>query len=207
MDNGTKFAVIVALGFCLAVVVLVGRGCRNEKEKEAGKGTFYKNIEFLDCSGVKFAPDDGDSLYCGGQYVRILGFDTPETIHVEHGIMHEQRYGRQAKDYVIDLLQKAKVITVVHQRGAIDKYQRLLGHVLIDGHLLAPMIIRAGLAYEAIDYYGDQGFSEYAAEIMVAWNDVAKPLPFVSPHEFRQCEQKGECTEAILLDRVANPAP
>lgn len=169
---------------------------------DANAGMFYKQIEFIDCSGGKFMADDGDSLYCNGQYVRIAGIDTPETIHKEHGILHNQRYGVKARDYANGVLQNAKIITVVHQVGQVDKYERMLGHVLVDGHLFAPMIIRAGYAYEAIAFYGDQGFSDYAAEIWQAWQEVRKPLPFVNPHEFRACEQKGECTEAALADRA-----
>lgn len=163
---------------------------------------FYKQIEFIDCSGSKFAADDGDSLYCNGQYFRIMGLDAPETIHTDHGVLHNQKYGKEAREFALDIFRRAKKITVVHQIGQLDKYKRMLGHVLVDGHLFAPKMIRAGLAYEMIEYYGDQGFSEYAAEIMLAWSEVTKPLPFTGPHDFRQCEQKGNCTAAALADRI-----
>ena len=154
-------------------------------DASAGLSNEYKEIEYLDCSGGKFAADDGDSLYCDGNSVRIVGIDTPETMRPEYGIATNQPYGAEANAFVLKTLRAAGKITVVYRKGDLDRYGRLLGHVLVDGHLLAPMVIRQGLAYEMITRFGDQGFPEYAAEIMQAWNEIDKPLPFENPHDWR----------------------
>ena len=176
------FSLWVCVTVLLAIYFCAFEYCRNRA---------YRDIEFIDCSGDKFKADDGDSLYCSGKYVRILGIDTPETKHPEHGISFDQTFGSKAKEYATKVLSAAKTITLAVKRGEADKYDRLLAHVLIDGHLFAPIMIRAGLAYETIEEYGDDNFSPYAAEIMQAWGEIEKPLPFENPHDWREKNQAG----------------
>jgi len=162
---------------------------------ESVKGQFYKQIAFLDCSDSRFAPDDGDSLYCDGIPMRMLGIDTPEIAHVEQGISQDQPFGREARDFTVDALQNAKKITLVHEIGRFDHYCRPLVYVLIDGVLLQELIMRAGYAYENVEKYGDQGMSPYAALIWKAWSELPGPLPFENPSDWRKANQVRAETE------------
>ena len=131
--------------------------------------------------------DDGDSFACMDEQIRVLGIDTPEIIHTDHGIFIDQPMGRKAAAFTEDLLKGAGRIVIV--RGGSDPYGRTLAHVLIDGELLGAKLIKAGLAYENISRYGDGGLPEYALQITEAWNSSLKPS-FEDPHVWREKHQK-----------------
>ena len=152
-------------------------------------GKNYQNVELIDCSGDKFKPDDGDSFFCEGKYVRVMGIDTPETAHPDHGIDKDQPYGKQATILADKILMNAKTITLVVIKNKDDKYDRILAHVLVDNKLFAPMMISSGLAYETISEYGDSGFAGYAGQIINAWNNAPKP-EFMNPHDWREENQE-----------------
>ncbi|NQT49304.1 thermonuclease family protein [Candidatus Kuenenbacteria bacterium] len=153
------------------------------------KGEGFKIVELIDCSGDKFSPDDGDSFYCvindKKVFVRVLGIDTPETMHEEHGICENQKLGPEATKFANNILMNAKNITLVHKVGDVGSYGRPLVHVLVDGKLFAPMLVKAGLAYSTLEHYGDNGFSGYAAEINHVWANMTPP-EFENPHKFRK---------------------
>jgi len=173
---------------CALAVALIFSGVYVYKQ-ESDAGRFYQQIEFWDCSGSRFAPDDGDSLYCDGIPMRMLGIDTPEIIHEDQGISQNQELGPQARDFTVAVLQKAQRITIVHEIDRFDYYCRPLVYVLVDGVLLQELIMRAGYAYENVEKYGDQGMSPYAALIMKAWNELPGPLPFEKPSDWRKANQ------------------
>lgn len=145
----------------------------------------------VDCSGDKFKFDDVDSLFCGKEYIRILGIDGPETMHKEHGIFENQPYGIEAANYARDIFGKAHSITAVVTEK--DKYGRSLGHVFVNGQLYGELAIRAGFAYETISKYGDNGFPGFALAIKTAWKETWKDgkLPlFENPSDWRKKHQK-----------------
>ena len=168
----------------------------------------YDDHKVIDCTG-HFEHDDGDSFYCNVEElrafendrgkddirkedygVRILGIDTPETIHPEDGIYVNQKYGPKASTYAKHIFESAKKIEIIPvKRG---KYGRVLSHVFVDRELYAPKLIRAGLAYESIGHYGDEGFPGFALQITQVWNDVKKPLPFTAPYKWRDIWQHKE---------------
>ena len=143
------------------------------------------NTELCDKTQIKF--DDGDSFFCGEEEVRVLGIDTPETKHPEHGFFTDQPMGTVATSFTNSLLKKAKRITIV--RGGRDKYKRTLAHVLIDGELLSVKLIKVGLAYEDVSRYGDSGMREFALQITEAAKVSPKP-PFEDPHVWRKKNKK-----------------
>ena len=157
-----------------------------------GLGTMYcsrtqkEDLRIFDCSGDKLKLDDGDTIYCQEEAVRILGIDAPEIKHPEVGIFEDQPFGPEAAQYAQNTFEKAKIITVLSKNK--DKYRRTLGHVLVDSELYASKIIKAGLAYETISVYGDDGFPGLAQIIREAWEETSKP-PFVNPHEWRKQHQ------------------
>ncbi|MBT3182278.1 MAG: hypothetical protein HN337_07220 [Deltaproteobacteria bacterium] len=148
-----------------------------------------KPLNHFLCSKDQIKFDDGDSFSCGDEDIRILGIDTPEIIHKEHGIFIDQPYGREAKALTDKLLRDAKRVVII--RGGRGGYGRSLAHVLIDGELLAVNLIRAGLAHESISRYGDNGMPEFALEVTEAAKAAPKPK-FEDPYVWRKKNQKGK---------------
>ena len=138
----------------------------------------------IDKSAIR--PDDGDTFFYKDLTIRILGIDAPEIIHKEHGIFKDQPYGRKAAEMTINILRKAKIIEYLPFQD--DKYGRLLAHVFVDGKLLSVHLINAGLAYETISYYGDNGFPELAERILKAAHESPRP-PFEVPYSWRRRHQ------------------
>jgi endonuclease YncB( thermonuclease family) len=149
---------------------------RENKEKAA--------LIRMDKSAIR--PDDGDTFFYKNLPIRILGIDAPEIVHKEHGIFEDQPYGRKAAEMTITILRKAKIIEYLPFQD--DKYGRLLAHVFVDGKLLSIHLIRAGLAYENISYYGDNGFPDLAERILKAVRESPRP-PFQQPYKWRQRHQ------------------
>ena len=87
----------------------------------------------------------------------------------------------------MDIVRKARVVEYLPFQN--DKYGRLLAHVFVDGELLSVYLIRAGLAYENISYYGDNGFPDLAERILKAARESPR-LPFEEPYRWRQRHQK-----------------
>ena len=149
---------------------------RENKEKTA--------LIKMDKSAIR--PDDGDSFFYKNLTIRILGIDAPEIVHKEHGIFEDQPYGRKAAEMTMNILRKAKIIEYLPFQN--DKYGRLLAHIFVDGKLLSIHLIRAGLAYENISYYGDNGFPDLAEKILKAVNESPRP-PFEVPYRWRRRHQ------------------
>ncbi|MFW6147726.1 MAG: thermonuclease family protein [Thermodesulfobacteriota bacterium] len=132
-------------------------------------------------------PDDGDSFFYKNRPIRILGIDTPEIVHEEHGIYEDQPYGPQAARFTFRLLKEAE--TVEYLPYGPDKYGRLLAHVFVDGELLAVHLLRAGLAYENVSYYGDNGYPDLAQRLLEAAENSPAPQ-FEQPYLWRRKHQK-----------------
>jgi len=172
------FTVFLLLLFSLRFIRLDAR--QDAEKQHKGKATVLR----MDRSGIR--PDDGDTFYYKDVIIRILGIDAPEIIHKEHGIFEDQPYGRQAAAMTINILRKARVIEYLPLQN--DKYGRLLAHVFVDGELLSVRLIRAGLAYENVSYYGDNGFPDLAERILKAARESPRP-PFEVPYKWRRRHQ------------------
>ncbi len=175
---------LLAIGFIVLSILLLRFSSWDSKH-----GTERQNKEKsarirIDSTGIR--PDDGDTFYYKGLTIRILGVDAPEIIHKEHGIFEDQPYGRKAAAVTMDTLRKAKVIEYLPFQN--DKYGRLLAHVFVDGELLSIHLIRAGLAYETISHYGDNGFPDLAERILKAAHESPRP-PFEMPYKWRRRHQ------------------
>ena len=77
--------------------------------------------------------------------VRLLGIDTPETVHPSLG---EQLYGKEASNYTKEKLQNANKIELEYdsKSSKTDKYGRHLAWIWVDDSLLQEELIREGLA-------------------------------------------------------------
>ncbi len=139
----------------------------------------------VDVSRITF--DDGDTFYVDGRPVRVLGIDTPETRSPGVGILEDQPYGRAAAESTRAWIRRAGRIEI--RCDGRDRYGRRLAHVFVDGELLAVRLIRAGLAYETISHFGDNGFPALADRILEAAETAPKP-PFEPPWRWRRRHQR-----------------
>ena len=169
------------IGICLIVVFIAGRGAISRADRAEREGRRTVKIEKSD-----IRPDDGDTFFYRDLPIRILGIDTPEIIHEEHGIFEDQPYGRAAAAFTARAMKDAEVIEYLPFQH--DRYGRLLAHVFVDNQLLAVLLIRAGLAYETVSHYGDNGFPELAEEILNAARQSPKPC-FEEPYRWRRKHQ------------------
>lgn len=146
------------------------------------------------CTADKIEFDDGDSFKCNGENIRVLGVDTPEIIHEEHGIFEDQKMGREAAAFTKKLLSEADRIVII--RGGKDVYGRTLAHVMVDGELLSVTLIKKGFGYETISRYGNNGFPLFAAEIADAATGVPRPK-FDDPYEWRAKNQRKDNSSMV----------
>ena len=175
---------LIGLGVLLLLISsirFVHVGARQSADKQYGG-----EISLIRVNQRAIRPDDGDTFFYKDLTIRILGIDAPEIIHEEHGIYEDQPYGRQAAQLTIHLLRKAK--TVEYLPFQPDKYGRLLAHVFVDGELLSVHLIRAGLAYENVSFYGDNGFPDLAQRILQAAKESPRPA-FEKPYMWRRKHQ------------------
>ncbi len=172
---------IVAIVLILPLFLFKNRGLNYC----AGKGDKGK-IVLINMDKSKIKPDDGDSFFYKDITIRILGIDTPEIIHKDHGIFEDQPYGRDAAAMTANTVAKAKIIEYIPFED--DKYGRLLAHIFVDGELLSVLLIKAGLAYETISYYGDNGFPDLAEKILEAVRESQRPK-FEKPYKWRRKHQ------------------
>ena len=127
---------------------------------------------------------DGDtikiSLNNKAQTVRMLAVDTPESVHPTIGIEY---YGKEASDYTCNLVTNAKKIEIEYDENSdkVDKYDRLLVWVYVDGELLQKKLIENGYA-EVAYLYGDYKYTselqsvqeKASAQGIGIWNIAAK---------------------------------
>ena len=169
--------------FVLFFLLFLVIPCDSHGEERKNKDSV--SLIRIDTAAIR--PDDGDTFFYKNLTIRVLGIDAPEITHKEHGIFKDQPYGRKAAAMTINVLQKAKIVEYVPFQN--DKYGRLLAHVFVDGKLLAVHLIRAGLAYETVSYYGNNGFPVIAGKIVKAAHESPRPR-FERPYKWRRRHQK-----------------
>ena len=139
----------------------------------------------MDKSKIKL--DDGDSFEYDSLGIRVLGMDTPEIAHPEHGFEEDQAFGREAATFTARIIKEAETISYLPFQP--DRYDRMLAHVFIDGDLLSIKLIRAGLAYETVSHYGDNGFPKLAERISNAAAE-SETKDFIPPYKWRRENRK-----------------
>ena len=92
---------------------------------------------------------DGDTLELrDGTRVRLIGIDTPETVHPDFG---DECYGREASRYTERLLHSGDGLRLVFDVDRYDQYGRLLAYVYraADDLFVNARIVARGFAYVA----------------------------------------------------------
>jgi endonuclease YncB( thermonuclease family) len=88
---------------------------------------------------------DGDTVARGRQRMRILGIDAPETRGGScPGVEHTK--GRDAKQYLTNLLQPPNRVTVRRYKRQKDRYGRDVVQLWYNGRSVAAEMIRSGHA-------------------------------------------------------------
>ena len=134
--------------------------------------------------------DDGDSVvihWPGGdvETVRILGIDTPETRHDEHGIPSRPAVRARGDGPLRRGASPSRPTSRLIRAGMLDPYGRTLAYLILNGKNYSVLAIRARLSDETVSHYGDNGLPELAAEVKAAARSIG-PLPFEPPHVFRK---------------------
>lgn len=88
---------------------------------------------------------DGDTLVVDlGRHVRLLGLDTPETVHPDHD--GPQPFGAEASARLSALVD-GRTVALESDVTDADHFGRALRHVWIGRHLAAEILLREGLGY------------------------------------------------------------
>jgi endonuclease YncB( thermonuclease family) len=171
-------------GLELVVVVLTLPACTRH-DGNAARKTSYPGAVTVDVAHVRF--DDGDTFFVDGDPIRVLGIDTPEIADSSVGIFEDQPFGPAAAESTEAWIRRARVVEIA--TDGRDRYQRRLAHVFLDGDLLAERLLGAGLAYETVSHYGDNGFPDLADRILRAAHASPKPH-FEEPYRWRRKHQR-----------------
>jgi len=87
---------------------------------------------------------DGDTVEIeGGQTVRYIGIDTPETVHPQKTV---ECFGREASNKNRELAE-GKFVQLEKDVSETDKYGRLLRYVYADGLFVNEFLVKEGFAY------------------------------------------------------------
>ena len=136
-----------------------------------------EKVKFSDCV-------DGDTikvLLDGKEYTaRLLAVDTPESVHPKKEVEY---YGKEASEYTCNKIKNAKKLEIEYDDNSdkMDKYDRLLVWVFVDGELLQKDLIENGYAKVAYLYDDYKYTSELekkqeltSAKNIGIWNEGAK---------------------------------
>jgi len=88
---------------------------------------------------------DGDTLLLeNGERVRLIGVDTPETVHPKKPVQH---FGKEASKFTKEMVE-GKRVRLEYDETSRDKYGRLLVYVFLeDGIFLNAEIIKQGYGF------------------------------------------------------------
>jgi micrococcal nuclease len=99
---------------------------------------------------------DGDTIVLDGHVrVRLIGVDTPETVHPHKPV---EPLGPEATAFTRGLVDDRDV-TLGFDRERRDRYGRVLAYVYVDGKLVNEEIIRAGFSRAETRYKFDRAMA------------------------------------------------
>lgn len=87
---------------------------------------------------------DGDTIeISGGITVRLIGVDTPESVHPDE--TKNSDYGKAAAQWTTDLL-SGQSVRLEYDTEQTDSYGRTLAYVYLDGVMVNEILLKNGLA-------------------------------------------------------------
>ena len=113
-----------------------------------GLGLLFWSVPAHSESAVVVRVIDGDTItvqIAGAiRTIRLIGVDTPETVHPTKKV---QRGGKEASAFTQAMLDRKTVELVTDPEGdQVDRYDRLLRYVYLDGENFNATLIRQGYA-------------------------------------------------------------
>ena len=134
-------------------------------------------VKYYDCV-------DGDTfkviLNGDERVVRLLAVDSPESVKPNNDIEY---YGKEASKYTCNRIKKAKKIQLEYDSNSdkVDKYDRELAWVFVDGKLLQTELVSKGYAKVAY-LYGEYKYTDIlmasqekaSAKEIGIWDEEAK---------------------------------
>lgn len=143
----------------------------NQSNLEIKPGATYraKINRQVDADTSKFVFIDKNNKPVSEEYtLRILNIDTPETKKPNTPV---QPFGHEASEYAHNLLDgKIVTIEVSEKTNPVDKYNRLLGYLYINGKMYEELVVSKGLGKVAYLYKPD---TKYSSKLYKA-QDAAK---------------------------------
>jgi len=146
--------ILVVGGLPLVVLDDAGDGGANNKLKlkRLSPVEFWTNPRVRELSGCSPVTArarcqrvvDGDTIKLeGGERVRYIGIDTPETKHPTKPV---EAFGREASARNQDLVE-GRVVTLEYGVSHRDQYGRLLAYVYVDGQMVNAQLVAEGYAH------------------------------------------------------------
>ena len=150
---------------------------------------FFSLVQAETLTGRVVRVTDGDTIVVLDankvqHKIRLQGIDAPE---------RGQAFGTKSKEHLSDLV-AGKSVVVDYSKS--DRYQRILGKVLVNGEDVNLEQIEAGMAWHYKKYQGEQSSSDRVAysdaelearrHKLGLWHDP-NPVP---PWEYRQAKRK-----------------
>ena len=136
-----------------------------------------ENVKYSDCV-------DGDTIKVllnnEEKTVRLLAVDTPESVKPNNEVEY---YGKESSEYTCNMIKNAKKIQLEYdpKSDKVDKYDRLLAWVYVDGKLLQELLVSNGyakVAYLYNDYKYVNSLMEYQelaqSKNIGIWNTLEK---------------------------------
>lgn len=102
---------------------------------------------------------DGDTLLLtGGQRVRLLAIDTPETVRPDHPV---EAWGKEAAAFTRQFVDSANDrVRLTFDQDKVDQHGRHLAYVWVEDRLLNEELVRAGLAKANTHFDNDQAMEQ-----------------------------------------------
>lgn len=93
---------------------------------------------------------DGDTFVTDtGQKVRLIGVDTPETVHPSKPV---QFFGKEASNFTKSHLE-GKTVQLEYDWQKTDKYNRTLAYVYLDSTFFNALLVQEGYAVASRDNF------------------------------------------------------
>lgn len=131
----------------------------SQKNKAIERAEVLKHELYL----VKRVVDGDTLLLSNGERVRLIGVDTPETVHPKKPV---ERFGKEASVFTKKLCE-GKIVRLEYDQNKRDKYKRLLAYVYLkDGTFVNAEIVKQGYgyAYTRFPFKYLEEFREYEKE-------------------------------------------
>jgi len=140
---------------------------KEEIEEDTLQETILQEPQEIEPTYLVTKVIDGDTIAIeGGEVIRYIGIDTPETVHPSKP---QQCFGQEASDKNKELI-SGKRIRMEKDVSETDRYNRLLRYIWVDDIFVNDYLVRQGYAY-AYTYPPDV---KYADQFVQAQKEAMK---------------------------------